>query len=579
MDRITKQLVKELVTMQGIKNKNESDNFELFVNYSIISDEYNRTFNLEDTSIGSGLDTGIDGLAIIVNGTIVNSTEEIDNLLESNGFLEVSYIFIQSKTSSSFDTSEIRTFSDGVKDFFRESPTLPRNDDLKNFADISNYILDNASSFKDNPKCTLYFVTTGVYNKDDQNIESVKQNTVNDLNSYNLFEEINFKILGGNEIGKLYRKTKNPISAKFTFANKVTLDDIEDIPQAYYGILPFTEFKKIIIDDNDNIANVFDDNVRDFQGNSNAVNSKISETLDSDNPFLFSVINNGITIVANEIKTSGNTFTIVNYQIVNGCQTSNVLFEHRNSEKIQSLNIPIRLIGTKIEKIKSNITISTNNQTPIKPEQLSAMSDFQKNLEYYYKSIEGDGKLYYERRSKQYNSDVTVIKRKIITTQIQIKAFSAMFRNDPHLVTSHFGTLVKKLGANNSGLFEKDHQYATYYLAGLSFYRLDTLFNTNNIDTKYRKVKFFVLMLFRMLSSAENIPPLNSQRKVETYCNPIIDILNDQNKTAELFNNAINIIDNSGIDINDKQYIKSRGITDKLIAEFKKESIEVVELS
>jgi len=571
MDRITKQLVKELITTQEIKNKGESENFELFVNYSIVSDEYNRTFNLDDISIGSGLDTGIDGLAIVVNGTIVNTIEEVDNLLESNGFLDVSYSFIQSKTSSSFDTSEIRTFADGVKDFFRENPTLPRNTDIQNFADISNYILDNASTFKNNPKCKLYFVTTGVYNKDDENIESVRKNTITDLNNYNLFEEITFKILGGNEIGKLYRKTKNPISATFTFANKVTLDDITDIPQAYYGILPFSEFKKLIIDDNDNIANVFDDNVRDFQGNSNSVNSKISETLESDNPFLFSVINNGITIVANEIKTSGNTFTIDNYQIVNGCQTSNVLFEHRNSETIQSLNIPIRLIGTKIEKIKSNITVSTNNQTPIKPEQLSAMSDFQKSLEYYYKAIEGDGKLYYERRSKQYNTDSSVIKRRIITTQIQIKAFSAMFRNDPHLVTSHFGAIVKKLGVKNSGLFEKDHQFATYYLAGLAFYRLDTLFITNSIDTKYKKVKFFVLMLFRMLASANNIPPLNSQRKVETYAHPIIQILDNPEQTLILFNKAIEIVDNSGIDINDKQYIKSRGITDKLIEEFKKE--------
>lgn len=151
-----------------------------------------------------------------------------------------------------------------------------------------------------------------------------------------------------------------------------------------------------------------------------------------------------------------------------------------------------------------------------------------------------------------------------------------MFRNDPHLVTSHFGAIVKKLGASNSDLFEMDHQFATYYLAGLAFYRLDTLFTTNGIDTKYRKVKFFVLMLFRMLSSTEKIPPLNSQRKVEAYCGPIIDILNNQDKTIKLFENAIKIIDNSGIDINDKQYIKSKGITDKLTEEFKKETVDSI---
>jgi len=570
MDRITKQLVKELVKIQEIDTKKESENFESFVNYAVISDEYNRTFNLDDVSIGSGLDTGIDGLAIIVNGTIIDSIEEIDNFLESNGFLEVSYIFIQSKTSSSFDTSEIRTFADGVKDFFREIPTLPRNNDIQKSSDISNYILNNASKFNDNPKCKLYFVTTGVYNQNDQNIESVRANTIKDLNILNLFQEVTFKILGANEIGKLYRKTKKPISATFIFSNKVTLDNITDISQAYYGVLAFSEFKKLIVDDNGNIANVFDDNVRDFQGDTNPVNSKISETLKSTNPFLFSVINNGVTIVANEIKTSGNTFTIDDYQIVNGCQTSNVLFMHKDEETIQSLNIPIRLIGTVKEEIKSKITVSTNNQTPIKPEQLSAMSEFQKNLEFYYNAIEGEGKLYYERRSKQYNSDSTVIKRRIITTAIQIKSFSAMFSNDPHSVTNYFSLLVKKLGKPKSALFEEDHQFAIYYLAGLAFYRLDTLFINNTIDTKYKKVKFFLLMLFRMLVTKEKNPPLNSQKKVEKFSKPIISILNNQEETKNYFIKAIELIDNSGVDINDKQFIKSKPMTEKLIKEYHK---------
>ncbi|MBU1668853.1 AIPR family protein [bacterium] len=570
MDRINKQLVKELITTQEIIGKNESDNFEYYVNYSVVSDEYNRTFNLDDISIGAGLDTGIDGLAIIVNGNIVDSTEEIDNLLESNGFLEVSYIFIQAKTSSSFNASEIRTFADGVKDFFRETPTLPRNKDIQKKSDISNYIIDNASKFKDNPKCKLYFVTTGIYNENDQNIESVKNNTIYDLENYNLFQEISFKILGANEIGKLYRKTKKPISANFTFSNKVTLDNIEGISEAYYGVLPFSEFKKLIVDDNDNIANVFDDNVRDFQGDTNPVNAKISETLTSDNPFLFSVINNGVTIVANEIKTSGNTFTIDDYQIVNGCQTSNVLFINRENENIQSLNIPIRLIGTRKDEVKSKITVSTNNQTAIKPEQLSAMSEFQKNLELYYNSIEGEGKLYYERRSKQYNSDPTVIKRRIITTAIQIKSFSAMFSNDPHSVTNYFSLLVKKLGKPKSALFEEDHQFAIYYLAGLAFYRLDTLFINNTIDTQYKKVKFFLLMLFRMLVTNEKNPPLNSQNKVEKFSDPIIKILNNVDKTTELFLRAIKIIDDSKVNINDKQFIKSKAMTERLIEEFEK---------
>ena len=49
-------------------------------------------------------------ISIIVNGVLVENTEEIDDLIEKNGTIEVDFTFIQSKTSSNFSTSELNTF-------------------------------------------------------------------------------------------------------------------------------------------------------------------------------------------------------------------------------------------------------------------------------------------------------------------------------------------------------------------------------------------------------------------------------------------------------------------------------------
>ena len=474
-------------------------------------------------------------MAIIVNGHLVEDETEVDDLLESNGYLEVTFVFVQAKTSSNFSTAEMHQFYFGIQDFFSEEPQLPRNEDVVRASELADYILSFASEFKENPICKNYYVTTGTYNSDDKNIEAARVNSIQQLENLNLFSKIESHVLGANEIGKFYRKTKNPTTAKFVFLNKVTLKDVEGINQSYYGVLPFREFKPIILDSNGNIKSVFDDNVRDFQGTNNPVNKSIAETLDSGSPDLFSVLNNGVTIVANSIRTSGNNVTISDYQIVNGCQTSNVLYEHRNNPGIDEIEIPLRLVVTDNEEVKSRITVSTNNQTAIKREQLSAMSDFQKNLEHYYSTIDGDGKLYYERRAKQYNSDRDVVKRRIITVSTQIKSFSSMFVKNPHLVTSYYGSIVKKIGDSGSSIFEEDHQYAPYYLAGFSYYRLDSLFLSGSIDRKYKKVKFFILMLVTDLASTDPLPPLNSQRKVEKYCQPIIDILNDSEKALALF--------------------------------------------
>src|SRR4051794_33990803 len=111
---------------------------------------------------GGGNDTGIDGLAILVNGTLVTSVEEVEDLLETNGYIEASFLFIQGKTSSSFDAGEIGNFCTGVRDFFSRPPALPRNAAIDNAAVIQAAIYDNSARFRrGNPHCRLYYVTTG----------------------------------------------------------------------------------------------------------------------------------------------------------------------------------------------------------------------------------------------------------------------------------------------------------------------------------------------------------------------------------------------------------------------------------
>jgi hypothetical protein len=201
------------------------------------------------------------------------------------------------------------------------------------------------------------------------------------------------------------------------------------------------------------------------------------------------------------------------------------------------------------------------------------MSDFQKNLQHYYASINGEGTLYYERRAKEYNSDRYIVKRKMLTIANQIKSFSSMFSKNPHMVTTYLGTLVKTMGNSGSNLFEPDHQFSPYYMSGLAFYRLDSLFNSGIIDKKYKKIRFYLLMLVPMIASSDGFPPLNSQNKCERYCNPIIDRLNEDKECESIFLLAVSIVDGSGADVEDKQALKSRSMTDQILEAYNGEKI------
>lgn len=555
MDRITKSLITELLKSQELNSEGDSKDFEKLVNYCIVSNEYSKTFDINLISIGDGADTGIDGVAIIVNGQLIENKEEIDDLLERNNSLEVNYIFTQAKTSSSFNSGEINTFIFGIKDFFSESPSLVRNAEVEKFAEISDYIYKNAPHFKENPTLKLFYATTGKWT-DDQNLTAVINQGVKEIEELNLFDKVVFTPLGAKEVANSYRKTKESISTTITFSNRVTLPAINGISEAYIGLLPFEEFKIILTDDDDNLVNVFEDNVRDFQGTNNDVNSGIKNTLNSEDSDLFSVLNNGVTIVASSISPTGDKFTIHDYQIVNGCQTSNVLFNNRNSQYISKVNIPIKIIATDDDDIKNRITLATNNQTPIKKEQLASLTAFQRSLEQYYNSYNGDAKLYYERRSKQYNSDSSVLKTRIITVPYQIKSFSAMFLNNPHQVTSFFGTIVSRLNEGRAQIFTPDHVFSPYYTSAFAYYKLETQFRKRNIDTSYKKVRFHILMLFRMIFQSDEMPPFNSKR-MNGYCQKLLDILNDDNASLEAFNKCIEVIDEAeDFDKAEKQDVK-----------------------
>ena len=123
-------------------------------------------------------------------------------------------------------------------------------------------------------------------------------------------------------------------------------------------------------------------------------------------------MNNGITIIARSIKQVNDKFTIEDFQIVNGCQTSHVVFNEHDLD--DAVCIPLRLIETREDDVIEAIIHATNNQSPLKPEQLLALMNFAKKLEAYFKTYDAPHTLYYERRDGQYHRLSNFEKTRII---------------------------------------------------------------------------------------------------------------------------------------------------------------------
>jgi hypothetical protein len=535
VDRITRALLKEFVEQNSLEALSEDKAFEHFCGYLVTSGHYSESFSTDEIAVGAGGDCGIDCIALIINGTLVTEPEEIADLGETNGYLDVTFVFTQAERSSGFETAKIGQFGFGVCDFFSEKPQLPQNESVQLYTRITKEVFDRSRLFKKgNPQCLLYYVTTGKWT-DDANLVARRTAGRQDVEGLGLFRKVGFECVDADQLQRLYRESQNALATEVLFSERTVIPEIPGVEQAYLGLLSAREFLRLIENDNDEVlTSLFYDNVRHWQ-EWNPVNSEMRETLSSpDRARYFPLLNNGVTIVARRLRPTGNKFLLEDYQVVNGCQTSYVLHECRVGLG-DDVMVPVRLIATQDDGIKNAIIKATNRQTQVTEDQLFALSDFPKKLEAYFPTFEGKKKLYYERRSRQYNGVAGIEKVRVINMTALVRAFAAIFRGMPHRTTRNYKALLRGVGTD---IFNKDHRLEPYYVAAFAHYRLEFLFRNQLLPTELKPARYHLLLAYRILAGGEPLPPMNSH-EMERYCSGLMDSLWDDDASKAHFENAV----------------------------------------
>jgi hypothetical protein len=491
MDRITKSLLDEFCREHGLTNLTEDRQFEHFSAYIALNRFQGETFDTSELVVGEGSDTGIDAIGIIVNGALVTDSETVAELATRNGFLDVAFVFVQAERSPGFDTAKIGQIGFGVSDFFKDQPALARNKRIVAAAATMTEIYQRSGLFKrGNPDCRIFYVTTGKW-IGDKNLEGRKAGVVTDLNNLGIFREVEFSPIDADAAAKLYRQTKLAIIREFDFNTRTVIPAIPGVEEAYLGLLPGKEFLNLIQDDEEVlIKTIFFDNVRDWQ-DYNYVNAGIRETVASSSlRARFALMNNGVTIIAKDLRVTGNRFRIEDYQIVNGCQTSHVIHDQRHHLD-DSVMIPVRVIATRNEEVIASIITATNRQTQVKEELLLALKEYQKKLEVYFQTFENGKKLYYERRPCQYNSIPGIEKTRVVVRDSLIRSYAAMILGEPHQTTRRYNEVKKRIGTT---IFADNHVLEQYYMTAFASYRLEFLFRNGLLDAKYKPARYQILV-------------------------------------------------------------------------------------
>lgn len=373
---------------QFSRKTSESKLFEFFCNYCTTSKHYLGRFNPKDVTTEED-DASIDGISIIIDGDLITTVDDANNIFSKHKTnLSVDMIFTQCKSGEPFKKAEINNFSVGIEDFLSLKPKYPQGKLNTNALKIFNVVLKNLKKVKNRlPSFHAYYCTSGTYNGERElkaSFEALKRKII----KTELFYEASVTPAGRAELLKLYASATETNEATLRLIDYFGMPKIPNIPQSYIGIANALDFVENVISDGEGNLNhrVFEENIRSYLGRTNEVNGKIQATLEDVNKKdLFSVLNNGITIVAPELTLTPNTkeISLTNYQVINGCQTSNTLF-HNKHLLTKPVNIIIKFIESANSDISEDIISATNNQTEVQTESFHGLKGKAKLVQRYF---------------------------------------------------------------------------------------------------------------------------------------------------------------------------------------------------
>lgn len=541
----------------------ESKAFEAFVNYAVFQSISVDAIDPNDL-VYDGDDPGIDGIMFFINDSFVASKEEVQHEFSGKKRdCDVTVIFTQSKTSESWSKEHINVFQSAIIDFHSSGPQYPASEYIEERREIFDEILNFVGRINEGkPQTFCYFATTAK-KATSREILSAQKALTKAVKDTGYFSNVETHLLNRDSVVDMWRAAEGSVETSVSVLGTAAFPKTKDTGEGYVATVRVNDFiENVLIDSNRRLRQrIFDENVRDFIGKDNEINGEISATiLDKNKQSRFGFLNNGITIISPDVRISSFELYMRDFQIVNGCQTSNILFSARGRIS-DDVTVMLKIIETSNADVINDVVRSTNRQTKIEEQQFLATMDSVKAIEQYFDARGSDQeyRLYFERRKNQFISQGDVKAIRVFDIKEIARCVAAMFLDKPDVASRYPNRLTGELRAD---VFSADHQEEIYYVSAFSLYRLKLLLSNNKIDRRYGKVRWHVIMAIRYFICGESIPPLSS-RKVDASCKKIEEFIskNDDATISKIRHICESIVD---IDNISRDRIKSRPLVEEV---------------
>jgi hypothetical protein len=435
-----------------------------FMLYALSQSFQNKTMEEIDVGIvdssykGETYDFGIDAIYITGSKDFIENLEQLESYNEDTKF--IIHLF-QFKKGTGVSQSDLLKFKNGIdkvliNEDIADSDNLYFYNRMLALNEIKSSLYQDFTP--DNIKVVCHIAFGGI----EKNITSDPL-LVEELSNIQILLQNNGFI--NNEINildcqKLIKSSSDEqiidiIEYEKTF-KYITGSSKSDKLNGYISILKGKEIAELV---RKHQSSIFEANIRDYYKRS-GLNSKITETSSSDEEAkFFWSFNNGLTMTCNKVDELPNDkYKLYNLQIVNGCQTSNAIYQAvKNKERVDELNLKkakgeeltkketeeltskenlqfndqttilVKIIETKSDDLVYKITETTNSQTPIKAFSLKANDDIQMLIEEYLVN----NNIWYERRINFYKNKG---KKNIVNIQKLFQLFTSQILLKPSQV-------------------------------------------------------------------------------------------------------------------------------------------------
>ncbi len=540
------------VVVQGLMQKFQGDRcllhlapeqlFETFAAYCVLGQFYEDDFDPDNVRIGSSRDLSMDAVAVVINGTLYTEADDVEQYVSKSRDLRVHFVVVQAKLEDSFKSGVFAQLAADLHAVFGPSPlAFAASARVKNFRRCVEAIYaDKTKLGSERPRLSVWYAT---YGKIDPGVLEPRQTAAESyMRTLNRFGRIHFRPIGAEGLQELYKRESEAVSVTVAMPHASELPPMPGITRSFIGAVPAKELvDKVLTDPVGNIReSLFHDNVRAFlgygadsSGNRVGVNAEIRATIRDDGVRGdFAVLNNGITIVARKLDTYDDTFTLNDFQIVNGCQTCYVLFDEQDRLS-DDIHVNVRIIGSADESLISRIVAATNRQNNMTRDDLSVQDQIHKKIEGFFRAQADARKLYYERRPKQYVSE-KIEKTRILSRQQLTKAYAAMFLDEAHRVTR----LTEVVASHQDDLFRESHEPLEYYAAATTYYRIEWLIRNQRLASIYSPARYHLIALVKAYLLGPNKLP-SGVRLRKAACEKILDVMWDAEKATALVKQLI----------------------------------------